>query len=273
MNQSSADRRSNRQNPARENRHLALRMGWHHLLFLHWTTDAKRLSALLPRHLEPDLFEGRAYVGLVPFTMRRVRPRVLPGLPFAPQLYENFHETNVRTYVRDRQGRSGVWFFSLDAANFPAVLAARSWFRLPYFYAAMSVRATPRHFAPRIEYSSRRLWPDSRQKSKNDKTQIGCDIKIQIEKDAPFRAEAGSLEEFLVERYALFSGNDTALFRGIVRHKPYLLRRARLETLQENLIAAAGIEYSKSAAPHILYADEARVEAFITQRLETLNFE
>jgi len=48
---------------------------WRHLLFLHWTTDAEKLRAMLPRGLTLDTFQNRAYVGLVPFTMREVRPQ------------------------------------------------------------------------------------------------------------------------------------------------------------------------------------------------------
>src|SRR4028118_853777 len=90
---------------------VVMRPGWHHLLFLHWEVEPGALQSLLPPGLELDLWQGRAYIGLVPFTMTRVRPRPVPSLPFAPRLFENFHETNVRTYVRHRD-QPGVWFFS-----------------------------------------------------------------------------------------------------------------------------------------------------------------
>lgn len=48
---------------------------WHHLLFLHWEVPATLLQSLLPPRLTLDTFEGRAWIGLVPFTMKRVRPR------------------------------------------------------------------------------------------------------------------------------------------------------------------------------------------------------
>jgi uncharacterized protein YqjF (DUF2071 family) len=53
-----------------------------------------------------------------------------PGLPAVPWL-SRFGEINVRTYVRDRHNRSGIWFFSLDAARLPAVSAARVGYWLP----------------------------------------------------------------------------------------------------------------------------------------------
>src|SRR5690606_3498506 len=93
-------------------------------------------------------------IGFVPFTMTRVRPH--PLLRFVPGRHkiENFHEANVRTYVRCGS-EVGVWFFSLDAASWQAVCAARAWFHLPYFYADMRLRR--RHES--IEYSLRRRWP------------------------------------------------------------------------------------------------------------------
>lgn len=243
------------QNAPRER--LALRMGWHHLLFLHWQTDADALQKRVPRALKIETFDGAAYIGLVPFSMTRVRPRVLPGLPFAPQLYENFHETNVRTYVRHRAtGERGVWFFSLDAANLPAVLAARLWFKLPYFWSQMKLEIARDRNEQIIEYSNRRVWPSP--------NPCGCNVRIRVRDEAPHLAERETLEHFFIERYTLFSGHDNALFRGRVRHKPYRLQNATVENCSENLIRAANIEYSNQS-PHVLYAREARVEAFALQ--------
>ncbi|HVF85018.1 MAG TPA: DUF2071 domain-containing protein, partial [Abditibacteriaceae bacterium] len=201
-------------------------------------------------------------IGLIPFTMRRVRPRWLPGLPFAPGVYEDFHETNVRTYVRDKDGNRGVWFFNLDAANLPAVVAARSWFHLPYFWSKMRVIRVRRRVEPAIEYSiryqSRRIWPQPHH--------VGCDISVDVSKETPHCAVAGSLEHFLVERYFLFSRNGHALFRGRVRHKPYQLQSARVQQWNENLIGAAGLPRT-DGAPHVLYSPEARVEAFAVEKI------
>src|SRR4051794_21708708 len=64
-----------------------------------------------------------------------------PGLPAVPWL-SRFGEVYVRTYVHDRHGRSGIWFFSLDAVRLPAVLAARAGYWLPYFWSDVSVRVS-----------------------------------------------------------------------------------------------------------------------------------
>ncbi|MBE2238577.1 MAG: DUF2071 domain-containing protein, partial [Caldilineaceae bacterium] len=104
---------------------------WCNLLFAHWPLPAAAMQALLPPSLTLDTFEGQAWLGIVPFRMRGVRPRLTPPIPWLSA----FPELNVRTYVRLRdQGieKRGVYFFSLDAANPVAVRIARRTFHLPY---------------------------------------------------------------------------------------------------------------------------------------------
>ncbi len=106
---------------------------WHDLLFAHWKVDAAVLRPHVPAELEVDTFEGQSWLGVVPFRMSGVRLRWTPALPWLSA----FLELNVRTYVT-AQGKPGVWFFSLDAANPVAVAAARLSFHLPYFKARMT---------------------------------------------------------------------------------------------------------------------------------------
>ena len=119
----------------RPDRRVVMFQKWRTLLFLHWELPPELLAACLPRGLELDLHEGKAYVGLVPFTMRGIRPVGLTSVPWL----SSFHETNVRTYVHVNGRDPGVWFFSLDAANPVGVALARALFHLPYYYARMSL--------------------------------------------------------------------------------------------------------------------------------------
>src|SRR6185312_4553706 len=109
-----------------------MRMEWHDLLFMHWPLPAALVRPLIPAALRLDTFDGWVWIGVVPFTMRGVRPRLAPAVP----RLSAFCELNVRTYVT-AEHRPGVWFFSLDAANPLAVRAARLAFRLPYYDARM----------------------------------------------------------------------------------------------------------------------------------------
>ena len=122
-----------------------LQMQWKELLFLHWSWDAREIQATLPAGLFADTFDGKAWLAIVPFFMRKVHPMGLPCLPWL----SSFLELNVRTYVHDGAGVPGVWFYSL-ACNQPlAVELARRFFHLNYVHARMGARIdTHGMFAP-----------------------------------------------------------------------------------------------------------------------------
>jgi uncharacterized protein YqjF (DUF2071 family) len=195
---------------------------WRSLLFLHWSVRPGRIQATLPPGLTVDTFADRAYIGLVPFTMRGVRPR---GLPAVPGL-SDFHEINVRTYVCGPDGVPGVWFYSLDAANPIAVRLARWLFALPYHHARMSldIESTGCH-----RYRSKRSVPPDASSS-----------IVWTPLGTPAPAEADSLEAFLCERYVLYALRARRLLRGRVYHSAYPLQPARLDSLDDSLCAAAG---------------------------------
>src|SRR3954451_11207249 len=112
-----------------------MRHRWDSMTFIHWPYDVADVQRHLPRGLEVEPWEGKAWVGLVPFEMHL-------GGPAGP-LLSTFPETNVRTYVVGPDGRPGVWFFSLDAGSLLAVTAARATLGLPYQWARMSVDEEP----------------------------------------------------------------------------------------------------------------------------------
>src|SRR5262245_57818371 len=99
---------------------------WNDLLFAHWPIDARDLRSRLPAEFDLDLFDGQAWISVVPFFMTNVGPRGLPWLPWVSQ----FPELNVRTYV-SIANRPGVYFFSLDAGSTLAVQTARTLLNLP----------------------------------------------------------------------------------------------------------------------------------------------
>jgi uncharacterized protein len=225
-------------------RYALMRQNWHHLLFLHWAVLPEQVRPLIPPGLDLDLFEGRAYVGLIPFTMTGVRPVWAPAIPGL----SSSHETNVRTYVH-RAGRDpGVWFFSLDASNLVAVAFARALFSLPYFHARMHLTQE----AGSIAYASERLRPGP--------TPATCAIRCTPQGPAA-PARVGTLEHFLVERYLLYTTRRDRLYRGQIHHAPYPLQAAEVPALDETLVAAAGIQRPE-AAPLAHYARGVRVEVF-----------
>jgi uncharacterized protein YqjF (DUF2071 family) len=130
-----------------------MRQRWERLTFLHWSYEPAIVQRLLPPWLRADTFGGLAWVGLVPFFMRVATA----GGHRAPWV-SNFCETNVRTYVRDPEGRPGIWFFSLDAARAGAVAVARATYRLPYHWSRMRLAA----HGGEIAYRCQRWWPGLR---------------------------------------------------------------------------------------------------------------
>jgi uncharacterized protein YqjF (DUF2071 family) len=209
-----------------------MRQNWRDLLFVHWPIDPDALRALIPAPLELDLFEGTAYVGLIPFTMTGVRPI---GLPAVPGL-SNFHETNVRTYVHLRGRDPGVWFFNLEAANSIAVRLARRFFHLPYHYARMFLEREASNQAATLDTilcAGTRRWPGP----------LPASYFIRARHaGATEPATPGTLEHFLVERYILFTVRSGRLHEGRVHHTPYPLQSANILALDETLLAAAGID-------------------------------
>lgn len=232
-------------------RRAVMRQNWSSLLFLHWEVPADQLRPLLPPGLELDLYQGHAYVGLVPFTMSGVRPIGVPPIPFLSR----FHETNVRTYVHVGGCDPGVWFFSLDAANPLAVATARAWYHLPYHHARMRLI----HDSPDsgttpggVSYSSERLWPGPRPASST----IQC-----VPQGAISPAASGTLDHFLIERYLLYTAHRGRLYRGQVHHAPYQVQAAEVTVLEESLLAAAGLNRPDSP-PIAHYSKGVRVEVF-----------
>lgn len=187
---------------------------WRELLFLHWKVSPQLIQSTLPKGLFVDTYQEEAYLGVVPFLMRDIRPRFLPTVPGV----SNFLELNVRTYVFDAEGRPGVWFYSLDASQSLAVQIAKTFFKLPYFKATMGSQANGES---RL-YTSKRL--KASESSRFEFTPQGSLMGFSFE----------SLEFFLLERYLLFAYDPDSkrLWRGQVNHLPYPLQNVEVTSIR-----------------------------------------
>ena len=196
---------------------------WGDLLFLHWQVPAELLRKHIPARLEVDTFEGRAFVGVTPFTLWGVRPVFAPPVPFLSE----FHEINVRTYVH-LDGVPGVWFFSLDANSTAAVMGARAFFRLPYF----SARIERARAGQTTRYTSTR----------DDSAGAAAEFEgAWDERAAQPEAEPGTLDFFLVERYCLYAADGEKLYRARIHHRPWPLQDVRLRSYRSTMVEAAGL--------------------------------
>ena len=193
---------------------------WRSLLFLHWEVPVDQLRARVPDSLSLDLYEGKAFVGVVPFGMQGVRPHWWPA--FAAF---NFLETNVRTYVHC-EGEPGVYFMSLDANSRLAVWSARMSWGLPYYFAKMKFTAGEHQHVYQV------------QRSKQTAT-----FSTHYQTGAPLGpSQPGTFQHFLLERYLLFVERQGQIWRGQVHHQPYPVQKVEVTEVSDSLIQAAGIE-------------------------------
>jgi uncharacterized protein len=196
---------------------------WHDLLFAHWPVEAPLLRARVPSSLPLDLYDGQAWIGVIPFRMTNVAPRGVPALPWV----STFAELNVRTYVTV-DGKPGIYFFSLDASNALAVSTARTLFSLPYYSAAMEVGSKEGW----IEYRSRR-------KADHPSAEFAGRYRPCGPAQEP---QPGTLEHFLTERYCLYTLDSGArVYRLEIHHRPWPLQPAELALTVNTMADAAGI--------------------------------
>jgi uncharacterized protein YqjF (DUF2071 family) len=224
---------------------------WHNLLFAHWPVDAAALRSRMPPGLPLDLYDGEAWIGVVPFQMTNVALRFVPALPWVSE----FAELNVRTYVTIG-GKPGVYFFSLDAESALAVAAARSLLHLPYFTASMKVRCE----GPRVEYTSRRSGDGP-----------PAELVAHYEPTGPaFHPRPGTLDYFLTERYCLY--NVDARFRAYrleIHHPPWTLQPAAGSFGVNTMTDAAGVRLP-AIAPVLHFSRRQDTLAWAPETLEAV---
>lgn len=202
---------------------------WDKLLFLHWPVEKEQLRRLVPAGLEIDAWEGTAWIGVTPFTIRGIRPPLLPPLP----MISNSHELNVRTYVQ-KDGVPGVWFLSLDASNALAVLGARIGFSLPYFRAEMELTM----HGNRIDFRSARTHSSAAPAEFQATWQVGSPQPDAV---------PGTRDFFLIERYCLYASTGDRLYRAQIHHRPWPLCTASVDRLASNVIQSHGLPEPRGA--------------------------
>ena len=199
---------------------------WEDLLLLHWPVSPEELSPTIPEDLELDLFNGQAWASVVGFRLTNLR---ISGLQVIP--WSNFLEVNLRTYVKDREGRRGVWFHSLDSSDLPAVLGARALYGLSYFHSAIEIEKTREALSFRSARS--RFWG-------NRRASLGATFPIEG-KGLPLADSP--LDRFLLERYRFWArrkfseGSSSAL----VNHRPYDAHLVKGANYAGSLFEASGM--------------------------------
>ena len=175
------------------------------------------ISGCLPPGLTVDIYDSRAWLGVTPFIVEKLRPPLLASLPWLSR----FPETNVRTYVVGPDSSRGIWFFTLEAARGAAVAGATAVYGLPYRWASMDVRQDGGNF----HYWSRRGEATT---------------DIVVEPGLP--AETTGLELFLTARFRLFSFRNKRLRFADVEHEPWPLKSARGLKINQTLLRSLSID-------------------------------
>ena len=216
-----------------------MKQTWNDLLYAHYPIKLEALQKLVPNMFPLDSYNGMGWIGVIPFHITGIRIRGLLPIPGM----NRFPELNVRTYVT-LDGKPGIYFFSLDAAHFLAANSAKLFYHLPYRHADILVKKT----GATIDYESRR-------KSK-EATQLKCTYKPISQ---PFLAAKGSFEEWMAERYCIYTLNKKGrLFRCDVLHSPWLLQQAEAKFYHNTILSKQGI-YVDSDKPILHFSKRKEV--------------
>lgn len=195
---------------------------WSDAVFLHWRISESVAARFMPHGVQPDTFDGSSWAGLIGFRMEDAGIGHGPGIPHLG----SFTEVNVRLYSRESDGTRGVVFLSLDANRLPVVLAARA-VGIPYVWSRAGYEP-PSVLAPVTSYSVRRF-------------RKGARSIFRAARDLGTSAE-DALSIHLTARFGLHS---TFWGRTVYipnTHEPWPLYEADVLELEDELMAAAGIE-------------------------------
>jgi len=202
---------------------------WDRAVFIHYEADPDVLQRNVPFPL--DLHDGRAFVSLVAFTMRRMRPR--RGGRMSEWLCKPIatHEfLNVRTYVRAND-EQGIFFLAEWLSNRLSVPLGPPLFGLPYRYG-------------RINYHHANA---TREISGHVEGKQGCiEYRGALGTADPALCERGSLAEFLMERYTAFTHRFIIRRMFRVWHEPWKHIPLDLKVTDDNLLLQTG-EWSRTA--------------------------
>ena len=196
---------------------------WEDLVMAHYSEDAKTIQPSLPDDLIADTFQGRAWFSVVAFRLTNLSIR-----PFTFLRWPNFWEINLRTYVRDKQGNRGVWFYSLDSSDLFGVVGARLLYGLRYNFARIG----------RIGSAAGKKMIYQGQRGKIASSRIEAEWK-----DEKFVSSAsGSLDHFLLERYRFWAKRGPAKnsSSAFVWHIPYEAIRLHKIHYEGGLFASQG---------------------------------
>ena len=194
---------------------------WGDLAFVHWPVHPDSVTHLYPPGTRPDVFaDGRTYVALVPFVMRRSRLGAVLPIPY----FGTFPETNIRLYSTDGAGRHGLVFRSLETARLAVVLLTRAGLGIPYAWAKLRMA----RIDDQVSYQCFRRWPCRGLHSR-------LTIRVgDVDEPTP-------LEVWLTARWGVHTRKAGRTWWLPVAHEPWQLRAAEIVEFDDDLLDASGV--------------------------------
>lgn len=202
---------------------------WSDVLYAHWPVAAASVESMIPAGLKPDLFNGAAWLGIVPHRAEGLRRRGLP------QIIGTGHSLRLglRLCVREeRGGERGICFLSMEASNLMTVAVARLLSGWPYHWAEMRLeQLNDRDYA----IYSRRMFGSPSVIFKARYRSLGMSRRL-------VETRPGSLEAFLAERNFFYCRNRAGeTVRSSFHCVASPLEEAEALIEQNDLTAALGI--------------------------------
>lgn len=225
--------------PPRSVERILLQQSWRDVAFLHWTVDRAVAATLLPAGVQPDLFGGRAFVGLVALRMRSSLPVARLRLPWLG----TFGQAGVRIYSVDHEGRRGMVLLRVDASRLMAVLTGRTGLQLPYTWSRTQVMGD----------GDRRIYLVQ---SHSDP------VREQLALRVGRRHHPNALERFLVDRWGIHARLRGRTVYVPLEHAPWPLQQAEPIEVSSTLPAAAGVATLSGPPISVLYSpgvDDVRI--------------
>jgi uncharacterized protein YqjF (DUF2071 family) len=206
-------------------------------LFVNYAVDPAALRPLVPERFSIDLYGGAAWLTVTPFYVSHLRGNSIPPLP----VVSSFGSVVVRTCVTC-DGKPGLYVFSADSGSLGAVWTARLFWRLPFWHAKVRMRGytVTRHSlrAPRtldVRFDAERLHGP---KAGASAAQLRAVYNAVSEPAIP---RAGTLEQFLIDRYCLYTRSKNSLYRIENHHLPFMLQRAQVALEANTLCEPLGL--------------------------------
>jgi uncharacterized protein YqjF (DUF2071 family) len=215
---------------------------WDRAVFINYEADARLLQSQVP--FELDLRDGRAFVSIVAFTLSRMRPRLggrLGEWLLKPIATHEF--LNVRTYVR-HAGEPGIFFLAEWLSNPLSVRLGPHSFGLPYRFGRLA-------YEHATDGSELRGTVTAREGT--------LEYNGTIDHDAFAPSEAGSLNEFMLERYTAFTQHRTRRRFFRIWHEPWQQAPTEIEVPSHSLLASTGTWWESAEFIGATYSPGAEV--------------